>query len=329
LANVSGVFSRYFIVGFFAPTFFALVAVDLAGSKELLPKTMEAQDSRTFLVLGTTALLVGLLLLGLNFPVIRIFEGYFLMEPDAGTLRRHAAKFLRDRQKTVYDRHAKDEASADPLRRTLASWRLDTRFPEERADVLPTRLGNVVRAFELYSKTRWGLSAIAAWPRIEVLLGDQERQLHADTQGEFAFFLNGALASFLVAIALAIDGAVNHPHPLWLDWLYALPPVAGYLLYRGAVNSAERWGERVRASVDIHRLELYTQLGLRAPRTSEEEREIAAAVSNLFFWGVPIPDSYRAQPAPPSSGSFGGSPSGQPGSRGSGGGTSGQPGSGA
>jgi hypothetical protein len=295
LSDVSGVFSRYFVVGFFVPAFFALVALDLAASRELLPGVLEPRDSSTFLVLGATALLIGLLLLGLNFPVIRLFEGYFLIEPNAGRLRRRVVKLLRGRQQKEFDRLDEDKKSADRLRRMLGWWRLDTRFPSKRDDVLPTRLGNAVRAFELYSSSRWGLSAIAAWPRIEVLLGDQERQLLADAQGEFNFFLNGSLSAYLVTFVLAVDAIVNEPHPLWLAWIYALPPVVGYLLYRGAANSAERWGERVRASVDLHRLELYARLGLITPKTMDEERRLAGAVQNLFLWGTPLPDDLRLQ----------------------------------
>jgi hypothetical protein len=329
LKDVTGVFSRYFVVGFFVPTFFGLATLDLAGSKALLPKALEARDSATFLILGFAAVLGGLLLLGLNFPVIRLFEGYFLIEPSAGRVRRGAAQRLLNRQLRTYDELVQDKDSKDDLRRTLANWRLDVRFPPSRDQVLPTRLGNVIRAFELHGTTRWGLSAIATWPRIEVLLSEQERELHADAQGEFAFFLNGALISFLITAVLALDGGIDHPHPIWLVWLYVLPPAIGWLLYLGAVNSAERWGERVRSSIDLHRLELYTRLGLRVPATNDEEREIASALTNLLLWSRAIPDTYRASVSSPSPGSAAGASEGPSGDSGSGGGTSGQPGSGA
>jgi hypothetical protein len=323
MKDVSGVFSRYFIVGFFVPSFFGLVAYVLAASNAFLPEVLEARDSATFVVVSAAAVLAGLVLLGLNFPVIRLFEGYFLLEPDAGPLRRRVRDWLRQRQQRRFDSLAADKSSSDPIRRMIAFWRLDIQFPPDRADVLPTRLGNAVRAFELHGQTRWGLSAIAASPRIDVLLSDQERQLHADAQSEFAFFLNGAVASLVLASVLAVDGLVNRPHPFWLIWIYAVPPLLGYLLYRGAVTSAERWGERVRASIDLHRLELYRRLGVREPASAREEREIAAAVNDVLLWGVALPDAHRAQR------SSGGGASGHPGGASSGGGTSGHPGRGA
>jgi hypothetical protein len=178
--------------------------------------------------------------------------------------------------------------------RRLAWWRLDLRFPAERGEILPTRLGNTIRAFELYSRTRWGLSSIVAWPRIEALLSEDERQLNADSESEFAFFLNSAVGALLVAIVLGLDGVVNHPHSLWLVWMYILPLPLSYLLYRASVGAAERWGMRVRSSIDLHRLDLYEQLGLRSPSSFEEERALAAAVNQCLYWGTPIPEHFKA-----------------------------------
>jgi hypothetical protein len=81
-------------------------------------------------------------------------------------------------------------------------------------------------------------------------------------------------------------------------WIYPLPIVLSYLLYLGAASAAERWGDVVRASVDLHRLELYEKLGLRLALTFKEEREMAVAVTNCLYWGTPIPEKFKAREPP-------------------------------
>ena len=52
--DFTGVFSRYFVVGFFAPAFFALVALKLALSEASVPAAVEPDASASFLVLGAS-----------------------------------------------------------------------------------------------------------------------------------------------------------------------------------------------------------------------------------------------------------------------------------
>jgi hypothetical protein len=311
LSDISGVFSRYFVVGFFLPSFFSLAALKLALSKRFLPAGLQADNTSSFLIIGGLAVLAGLVLVGLKFPITRWMEGYPLMDPGPApksrfgrwllSKRNALSNALRRRQLKRYDRlqEMKDEGA---LARRLAFWRLDIWFPPSRDEVLPTSLGNRIRASEVYGQSRWGLSSLAAWPRINMLLTDSELQVFSDEESELYFFVNGSFGAFLVALILGADGAASHPHPLWLAWIYPLPLLLSYLLYRGSLGAAERWGDVIRASVDLHRLELYDRLGLRSPQSFAEEREMASAVNNCFFWGTSIPDKFRAQAPPAQSG---------------------------
>ncbi len=297
LNDISGVFSHYFIVGFFLPSFFVLVALKLALSSAFLPAVVEPDRTGSFLVIGGVSVLIGLLLIGLNFPIVRLLEGYPLMEPSprrfAG-VRRWLKLHLVGRQQARFDELVAMKKEGG-LSRRIGTWRLDIWFPTKREDVLPTSLGNRIRAFEVYGERRWGLSSIAAWPRIEMLLSEPEEKLYLDAQGDFLFFANGSVGAFVAGLVLGVDGAVNHPHPWWLVWIYALPFVLSYLLYTGSLGAAERWGDAVRSAVDLHRLDLYTTLGLKVPGTFAEERQLGEAVTNLLYWGTAVPDRFKAQ----------------------------------
>lgn len=299
LGDVSGVFSRYFVVGFFAPAFFGLFAVAQFATSDLYPAWFEPRTEVGVLVVGGLALLVGLLLEGLNYPVLRLFEGYPLL---SRRLLRPLGHWLKARRVAEYETLASAKAlaqsdvtsEAERKRGASAWWQLDASFPPVD-HVLPTRFGNAIRAFESYSKDRWGLDAIPVWPRIEALLSEQERDLHAAAKTDVAFFLNSVVAAFLIGGALIVDAAINQPLHLGWTWIYALPFALAFLFYNFAIDAARRWGTEVRSSIDLHRLELYERLGLRAPQDIDDERQIGVAVTNLLLYGISPPKALWRQ----------------------------------
>src|SRR5207247_3583213 len=96
-----------------------------------------------------------------------------------------------------------------------------------------------------------------------------------------------SLVAFVVGVCLVIDEALNAPHPTSYWPLYAIPFVLTYGLYRASLDPAMRWGDAVRSSIDIHRVEVYEKLGVRAPRSFSDEREIALRLSQALLYGDP------------------------------------------
>lgn len=298
--DITGVLSRYFVVGYWVPCVFTLFALGLSVSNDLLPATYEGLDWQAkTLVLGAIALLIGLALLGLRYPLTRVLEGYW---PEIGPLGTMRETFVR-LQARSYDRlvRIRDDSTAEADERgakgderaakadehaTKAARLLDRRFHSNRGKLLPTRFGNAYRAHENYPYTRYGLDALAIWPRIDALLAEQERELHTNAASDLAFFVNSALGAASTGIILVADGA-------WAWWWYPIPFMLSYVLYRASVGAAERVGTERRASIDLHRLELYERLGVRRPESIEEEREyIARAVNRFLLWGEPIPQEF-------------------------------------
>jgi hypothetical protein len=60
-----------------------------------------------------------------------------------------------------------------------------------------------------------------------------------------------------------------------------------YALYRMSIGPAVRRGAVVRASIDVHRLEVYEKLGIRKPSSFSDERELGKAVGQLLLYGRP------------------------------------------
>jgi hypothetical protein len=291
LSDVTGVLSRYFVLGYFVPAFVTLFALSRLLTDSLLPASFEdMSDQDQLLVVGAGALILGLGLLGLRYPIIRILEGYPL---ELGPLRVLRGPFVRLQQRS-YDRLAKRRDDESSPNRSSAARLLDRRFHQSRDRLLPTRFGNAFRAAENYSYTRWGLDGVAVWPRIDAMLTQREQELHTNAMSDLAFFVNGTLGALAIGVVSLIDASLNSPLDGW-EWLwYAVPFLVAYVLYRAAIGAAERLGTERRASIDVHRRGLYEQLGVAEANPPRDERKVASAVNKFLLYGREIPEAYRS-----------------------------------
>jgi hypothetical protein len=291
LSDITSVFSRYFVVGFFLPAYVSVVSLWLSASPEFIPNSLEQHSQTTqLLILGGVALIAALGLSGLSYYITRLFEGYPLERlsnwPALGGVYRAAIRVQRRRYDSLLAVRSDPNQSSQARQR--AAWCLDRWFPKNPARLLPTRLGNTIRAFEQHPNTRWGLDGVTIWPRIEALLTGDERSLEVDAKINLYVFLNASVGAFVVALCLVVDKAVNHPGPA-AGWLVCLIPLAaGYVLYRASLGPAMDWGNAVRSSVDLHRLELYERLGVRSPRSFSDERQLADKVNKALLYGHPL-----------------------------------------
>ena len=299
-SDVAGVFSRYFIIGFFLPSFFALVGLSQTVTTALLPGSYEKLGGGAQVaVLGGLGLLLGLLMLGLNWQIFRLFEGYPLVERKGRWGFALLYRLSVARPKHVFDRLVtiRDDNSQGDGARSSAAWKLDREFPSSIDDVMPTRFGNAVLAFETHAMKRWGLDSIAVWPRIDMLLSDREGEQQANARGEAAFFVNGSVLASIAGLILVGNQIADCSLSGWALLLYAIPFLIAALMARWAAGAAVRWGSSVRSIIDLHRLELYEKLGVRLPRSFTDEREnVAAQVNQALVYGRTISDQYFQAP---------------------------------
>jgi hypothetical protein len=151
-----------------------------------------------------------------------------------------------------------------------------------------------MRAAEDYSYVRWRLDAIPFWPRVEPLLSEQEVQLHETAKTDVAFFLNAVLAAIGVGVALIADEIAHGPVQTRYVWLYAIPFLLAYLFYRFSIEAARRQGVEMRASIDLHRLEVYERLGVRRPESFSDERKLARRLNRFFLYAMELGDDLWA-----------------------------------
>jgi hypothetical protein len=121
-----------------------------------------------------------------------------------------------------------------------------------------------------------------------------------DAKTDFYVLINATLGAFVVGVFLVIDKAINDSR-LAMSWallwwaLYIVPFGIGYLLYRAAHTPAHEWGNCIRSSIDLHRLDVYKKLGVRAPTSFSDERELAKRVSQTLLYGQWLGDDLWGQ----------------------------------
>lgn len=308
LASVSGQFAKSIVMGILFPVVLFVVALTtkvlpMAGVKPqvLLAEILPWETDSTLIALTAFVLIVTFLLYSLNTPIVRLYEGYPWQFSWLGQWRksRHARRFRTAesvlKRARVLDWRANEANIAAaitidlPDLRTRAA-RIGNAFPDREDSVLPTQLGNVIRAFETYPKIRYGMQAIPAWPRLVQLLPAEKVAPIDDAKTLFDFMLNGSVLSAAVCMLVTAVGLAND-HPLrwtsamkWAPWTAAFLLLA-YLFYLGAINRAGAWGTQVKSVFDLCRFDLLEALGYKMEISGpEEERALWEEISyQLIF----------------------------------------------
>jgi hypothetical protein len=202
----------------------------------------------------------------------RLWEGYWPRGRDAWPATWRIA------------RHRKRWDRLD-LQRDIDYMRRYYGFPVGKDDVMPTRLGNALRAAEDYAgdEERYGMDAVFYWPRLYLVLPADTRTLVQDYRSgldRMVLLVNLAVIfPFAALVVRAVAGAS------WLAWLVCAAvalPVA-WLAYEAAVRSAVAFGDVVRACFDLYRRPLMKQFGLALPDSLAVERARWATLMQQLY----------------------------------------------
>jgi len=303
LADVSKALGRSFFIGSFLPALF-LVANAIAMADLALDGTIITEEVGFALpiCLGG-AFVIATMFLSLNLWVVRFYEGYPILR---WLLFRRPFQSRRDKlhreiaaiRRKLESQSIQQRSTEDYSRLTCLQVKAEEQYPPADADVLPSKLGNIIRAFEYYPTTRYGIETITIWPRLlAVLPQDRSDAINAE-KSLMDFCLNFSLA-FLIS------------GPLWAlaIWYAEIPRqfiilavigsvLLGYLTYRAAIPSAIAWGYEVRTAFDLYRGDLLRKLGLEGPASTSEERRLWGKIFWFFTYedyakreGLPVTDS--------------------------------------
>jgi hypothetical protein len=249
------------------------------------------------LFLGITVLTFALIVQPLQLSLVRILEGYWGGSWLGGRLSQFGIGLQRRRRKrssmaeTPMTEDTEDVPGEEAARMRLAAWQLRQFYPAE-SRLLPTRLGNVLRAAEDNAGRRYGLDAVVVWPRLYPLLSDQVTASMADRRDQLDLAVRFCAVFMLAALISAIA-------LLQYGWWLLVPTAAlglAWLSYRAAITAALAYGEGIEAAFDLHRFDLLKALHLPLPADRESEREANRELSDFLRQGVPVNFQYDHEP---------------------------------
>jgi hypothetical protein len=223
------------------------------------------------------------------------FEGYWDWFPMLGSR-------LADRRRKHYQqelRRLDDNGQYEPIYYGFP-------FPDEPEEVMPTRLGNVLKNAEQYSYKRYDMDAVLLWPRLYSVLPENFMKSFEGAKASLDFMLVFSSLSVLFALVtgiylLIIQGA-------W--WLFLLCFLGGLamarLAYKSALEAAITYGQLIKSAFDLYKGVLCKQLGYEQPKSLAEERDFWRNLYDLVYRGeAGNPEALRylgvkeTQPTPP------------------------------
>jgi hypothetical protein len=252
----------------------------------MLTRSLNARDTTTQVAVILTLLLgvaaSGLVVDRLTQPALRMLEGYWprrLAPLRRRLVGRIAAQSAVDAEAwqqlapTVFDDPAK--ATADEL---MEFARVDQRLrrrPSAANRLMPTRIGNILRASETRPYDKYGLDAVVAWSRLWLLLPDATRQELVAARGG----LNSAVAAAVWGVMFCAFAAWT-PFAVPVGLIVAACAVQWWVPSRAAI-----FGDLVEASYDVHCMALYDHLRWPLPGNPAEEHEEGQRLTTYLWRG--------------------------------------------
>jgi hypothetical protein len=254
---------------------------------------MEAQSLNQlqqggWIVLSLSVLIFSSVLLqAIRFPILRLLEGYWIwpfsyLSTWIVALRKpsYQKKYaeLRDLMKASEDKESFDTRQREELIRleNWAHW-----HPVKSKDLLPTELGNILRARERSPERKYGLDAVICWPRLWPLL-------HENMRTDLA----NARSSLDHLVELWFCGLLFLLWTFWTSWIAliigSLWMIVTYVMARQA---AMAYGDLLETAFDLQRLSLYDAIGWPRPTNSEEEKILGTQMTE-FLWRGTLPESF-------------------------------------
>lgn len=277
LDRATSLLERRFLKNAFLPVLTLLIAIPLVGLagtgrfEEAFRAYAEATGSVqavTIPLLFVVAWFLGSLVASQWRNVIRLYEGYPLLN-----LGRTSSLAIRW--------HARRRQELNQVGDSNSLYYL---YPSEE-DLLPTRLGNILRAGEQYGRYRYGADAILVWPRLYHLLPAEFVSDVEEFRAQLEFLLVVSLwwiaFSSATGIWLVIGGA---PPALFLV-TFTGGMVLAYAAYVSALPAAVEYAEQIRAGTDLYRLELLSQLRITAPENLRSEQLRCEALLDFIATG--------------------------------------------
>jgi len=236
------------------------------------------------LIMAAVAVGLAISLSAISTPLYRVLEGYTLWPHR---LQEWAVAKQRERKRKT---ESKVKEAAEGWQQALLYEELN-RFPVDDSEIVPTALGNAIRASETYAADRFNLDSQNFWSELYSVVPESLQGAYDQARAEIDFFVSlfymvGAFGASAAMIALGTASFSLLPMAFVA---FVLMPVC----YRLATASTTYLNETVRGIVNVGRVGLAASLGLSLPPTLELEREMWGIVNAFTFY--PYEDEWASR----------------------------------
>ncbi len=156
-------------------------------------------------------------------------------------------------------------------------------LPTQPEQVMPTRLGNILKNAELYSYDRYEIDAVLIWPRLYNLFPERFIETIAEAKSSLDFMLLISALSSIFALVSGVYLVIVKAS----GWLFLLCFWGGlflaWLAYRSALGSALLYAQQIKAGFDLYRNELLKEMRLELPKTPLEEIELWNKIHQFLY----------------------------------------------
>ena len=175
-------------------------------------------------------------------------------------------------------------------------------MPSQEGDVLPTRFGNAIKAFEVYPRDIYGADGVVIWLRLASVMPKAFSDQIQDIRSQIDFLINCCLFSAIVGLlgfvrtiysgnwhdmdlqtVAGIHAFISSTEKHWLIWT-AGGAVGTYFFYRWAVTIVPAWGSLVMSAFDCYLPALAGQLGFELPITEAKRRNFWTTLSQQLIY---------------------------------------------
>jgi hypothetical protein len=254
------------------------------------------QNFTTLSIVLFLVIIISIIFTVLNLSLIRIMEGYFIIDNKRIYNLSRVFKYQFNKYKSIQGElhylanryhleiNCYGKVTPDTQKNyNELSEKLRNEFPDNEKYILPTSFGNTIRAFEVYSRVVYGLDSIPSWNRIIAVVPNDYRELLNSTKSQVDFSVNFFYFMILLAIESLILVLLNGSYRLFI--LPAIFLALCYIAYRLAIYSAFEWGQFVKSIYDLYRYDLLLKMKIKIPNNLEDERKCWNELSKMFlFW---------------------------------------------
>ena len=264
----------------------------------------------SLLVLVPTVI-IGFTLTALNTFILKVFEGYIFIDKLPLLKESHSRKAekllgeinqIKEKIEKIEQKKRKSNPEKDLLDELQTAYYVkvaeyDKSYPPLHAGIMPTKFGNILKASEAYTGSRYGIDAVEFWPRLLHAIPPTYRQSIDEARNELSFLVNMSTLSYIFfvfcALALVTNVLIPNTPNLGNDILNSLRYGAAGLLSMGsiwffnkaALYSVGDFGAMIRSSYDLFRLDLLSQYRIKHPKNSVEEFEVWKNLGELTILG--------------------------------------------